>query len=149
MTNKTIQHRIRIFWTIVCIKKQLECIIAYSNFLQQVFSLNFRSAGKGPFIDGKPKKYILLFGGGRGGGRGAAVEWGTWTRPHWEIVRQYSMLNLLSTLQRNLDINKGEKDCQNLFTIMRFFHSILRLFFIYFIITEVKKILHYTNKFII
>ena len=38
-----------------------------------MFSLNFRSAGKGPFMDGKPKKYILLFGGGGGGGGGSEV----------------------------------------------------------------------------
>ena len=37
-----------------------------------VFSLNFSSAGKGPFMDGKPKNIILYFspgGGGGGGGR--------------------------------------------------------------------------------
>ena len=57
------------------------------------------------------------------------------------IVRQCSMLNLLSTLQRILDVTKikGERDWQTLFAIMRFFHSILRLFFIYFTITGVKK----------
>ena len=44
------------------------------------FSPNFSSAGKGPFMDGKEKKYTLFSGGGGGWG-GGAVEGGTWTSP--------------------------------------------------------------------
>ena len=36
-------------------------------FQKPVFSLNFNSAGKGPFMDGKAKKYILFYTF-RGGG---------------------------------------------------------------------------------
>ena len=47
-----------------------------------VFSLNFSSAGKGPFMAGKAKHMYqrcnLL------GGEGS-VEWGTWPRSCWEI----------------------------------------------------------------
>ena len=50
------------------------------------FSPNFSSAGKGPFMDGKEKKYTLFSGGG-GGGSGAVGQWreGHGPRPHWEI----------------------------------------------------------------
>ena len=59
------------------------------------------------------------------------------------------MLNLLSTLQRILDIRKGKGTGKNFFTITRFFCSILKLFFKYFTSLRVQKILRYNNKFII
>ena len=43
---------------------------------QPVFSLNFSSAGKGPFMDSKAENIYFSKRGGVG-----AVEWGTWTRP--------------------------------------------------------------------
>ena len=49
------------------------------------FSLNFSSAGKGPFMDGKAKnidKTFLGSGGGGGGGRWSEVHG---PRCHWEI----------------------------------------------------------------
>ena len=41
--------------------------MSHSNFTS-VFSLNFSSAGKGPFMDGKAKN--IYFSSGGGGGRG-------------------------------------------------------------------------------
>ena len=38
-----------------------------------VFSLNFSSAGKGPFMDGKAKNIYFSGGGGGGGGNGVRV----------------------------------------------------------------------------
>ena len=55
-----------------------------NNDLEAGFSPNFSSAGKGPFMDGKAKRYTLFSGGG--GGRGVG-EWreGHGPRPPWEI----------------------------------------------------------------
>ena len=50
----------------------LLCLVQVSNFfLQAVFSLNFSSAGKGPFMDGKAKN---IYFSKRGGGGGGTVE---------------------------------------------------------------------------
>ena len=49
-------------------------------YCHPVFSLNFSSAGKGPFMDGKAKN-IYFSKRGWGGGGGGAVEGGTWTPP--------------------------------------------------------------------
>ena len=53
-----------------------------------VFSLNFSSAGKGPFLDGKAKNIYFSKKGGGGG----AVEW---TRPHWEIFYSHILRPIL------------------------------------------------------
>ena len=58
--------------------------------MQAVFSLNFSSAGKGPFMDGKAKNIYFSKRGG-----GGAVEWGTWTRPHWEIFYSHILRPIL------------------------------------------------------
>ena len=55
---------------------------------QPVLSLNFSSAGKGPFIDSKAKNMYFSKRGGVG-----AVEWGTWTHPGgWGWQRHPSIL---------------------------------------------------------
>ena len=56
-----------------------------------MFSLNVSSAGKGPFMDSKAKN---IYFSKRGGG-GGTVEWGTWTRLHWEIFYSHILRPIL------------------------------------------------------
>ena len=60
--------------------------------LYAVFSLNFSSVGKGPFMDGKAKNIYFSKGGGGGEGTG---EWGKWTRLHWEIFYSHILRPIL------------------------------------------------------
>ena len=55
----------------------VQTCIGYFFLLYTVFSLNFCSAGKGPFIGGKAKKQKMCARSALSWGR-EVVEWGTW-----------------------------------------------------------------------
>ena len=78
---------------LTAIRLNKNIVTAHTDYLfltWAVFSLNFSSAGKGPFMDGKAKNIYFSKRGG-----GGAVEWGTWTRPHWEIFYSHILRPIL------------------------------------------------------